>query len=468
MNLRVRDVLTATRGQLLAGSPARAVNGVSINSRTIGPHDCFFALKGPRFDAHNFLRQAADRGAGLLVVQSVDARLNLESHHLPSVIRVEDTLKALQDLARWIRGRSRATVIGVTGSNGKTTTKDMLYAILRRAGKTLVTKGNLNNHIGLPLTLCDLEEDHRFAVIEMGTSKKGDMELLVDIARPQVGLITNVGKDHLEFLGTPEGVLVENRPLYDRLPADGIAILNLEDPLLAPLADSLKVRKVTYGRNPEAQVRATDIVPWPLPLRFTLTLDGRRQDCALFVPGLLQVLNAMAAAAAAHAVGVDAMTIAAGLANFSPTAMRMQVLDGIEGSTLVNDAYNANPSSVRASIEGFCESFSNRPRWIVLGDMRELGTLARVEHEELGRWLADKPLDRIFLYGRDTRFILAGLQSAGAKTPVLRFRKKRDLTAAIQSSMAGAKPVILFKASRSLKLEQAIQPLAVENGAAAH
>lgn len=456
----VRQFLAATGGRLLSGFPGQPVGRLSIDSRTLRAGDVFFALRGPRFDGHDYSRAAADRGASLLVLQAFDARADFRAGHTPDIVLVEDTLKALQDWGRFVRRRSQATVIGVTGSNGKTTTKEMLAAILRRVGKTLATRGNLNNHIGLPLMLAELEPDHRFAVIEMGTSKKGDMAPLVDMASPQVGLITNVGKDHLEFLETTHGVLAENRLLFDRLPADGTAILNLDDPLLKPLAKPLAGRRlITYGKDPEALVRAEDIVGGPPPLRFTLVLGPERYPATLQAAGTVQTLNAMAASAAAHALGVGAADILAGLASFEAAAMRWQVSQGPDGSLLVNDAYNANPSSMRVSIAGFCETYPARRRWAVLGDMRELGPLTRQEHEELGLWLAGQPLERIFLYGRDMRFVERALCSAGAQARVERFRKKRHLAEVLRRSLPEARPAVLFKASRGMRLEQVIAPL---------
>ena len=341
-------------------------------------------------------------------------------------------------LARYARAKARKTiVIGLTGSNGKTTTKEMLASILRRAGKTLATRGNLNNHIGLPLMLTELEADHRYAVLEMGTSKKGDMDLLVDLVQPQVGLITNVGKDHLEFLGTPEGVLEVNRKLFDELPKSGIAVINLEDPLLKAFAGKLPCKTVTYGRVPEAQVQAIEIASHPLPLRFVLVLGQEKCPVTMNVIGDVQVLNAMAAAAVAHALGIPSKDIVQGLQSFKPAAMRMEVIERSDKTVLVNDAYNANPSSMHASIESFLRSYPDRQRWLVLGDMREFGVIARQEHEELGRWIAGQPVDRVFLYGRDTRFMQKGpRRRRNLKESLNDITKKRYLIEALERLLA--------------------------------
>ena len=264
MSLVIRHILQDAHGSLVSGFPTDVVEKISIDTRSLKAGDVFFALKGPRFDGHQFLETASRRGAKALVVERVDADFPVDSFSSADVILVPDTLKALQDTARGARARAKDTVvIGITGSNGKTTTKEMLASILRRVGKTLSTRGNLNNHIGLPLMLTELEADHRFAVIEMGTSQKGDMTLLADLSQPQIGLITKVGKDHLEFLGTPEGVLEEKYrrqerffgrwtrtvTLPDRVESDKVSASYVQGvvTITLPKAESAKPRQISVA-----------------------------------------------------------------------------------------------------------------------------------------------------------------------------------------------------------------------------
>jgi UDP-N-acetylmuramoyl-tripeptide--D-alanyl-D-alanine ligase len=461
MHMTLREMIQATNGRLISGFPESRYSRLSIDTRTLRAGDVFFAIRGPRYDGHAFMKTAIQKKAKGLVIDRLDPQLPLDSKSGVDVLCVDNTLTALQNLARAIRQKAqKTTFIGLTGSNGKTTTKEMLTRILSRAGKTLSTRGNLNNHIGLPLMLSELEPEHAYALLELGTSKPGDMDLLHDLLQPTVALITNVGKDHLEFFGTPEGVLKENQKLIDRLPKNGLAIINLEDPFLAPFAKSFSGKKVTYGFSSGADVQAADIRVQAGSTIFTLILGKEKCPVTLKTPGRIQVLNALAAAACAYGLKVRVSDIVAGLEAFEPSAMRMETRVHPQGALIVEDAYNANPSSMRASIENFCESYTGRPKWLVLGDMRELGPLALSEHRELGQWLGSLKLDRVYLYGRDTRFTFEGLKSQNFKGVVERYKKKRYLIDVLKRALfEHEKPAILFKASRRMKLEEVSRAL---------
>ncbi len=458
MTFTARDLVHANNARLLLGDPHTTFEGISIDTRTLRKGDLFFAIPGSHHDGHDHLEEAVKKGAAGVVIQTLDERVRFDPEQIPTLFQVPDSISAIQQWARSLRERSGATFIGITGSNGKTTTKEMLAAILGRMGKTLATRGNLNNHLGLPLTLSQIQPDHRFIVLEMGTSRPGEIALLADIARAQVAVITNIGKAHLEGLGSQDGIYKEKRALFDRLLPEGVAVINQDDPFLAGAASSLTCRKVFFGLTVLADVRAESIVEEESGVRFTLNVKGQRVAVRLSLPGRFQVMNALAAAATAHAVGASLEDIGLGLTSFQSVAMRMQVLAHPSGALVVNDAYNANPSSVRASIQGFCQAYARRARWLVLGDMRELGAGAKSEHFELGVWLASQPVERIFLYGRDTRFVQDGLMSKTKTARVDRFRKKRLLLAELQRSLDG-KPAVLFKASRAMKLEQIIHAL---------
>jgi UDP-N-acetylmuramoyl-tripeptide--D-alanyl-D-alanine ligase len=445
------------QGQLTQAGDGRPLNGVSIDTRTTTADNVFVAIKGPRFDGHDFLADAVKRGAAAVVIHRSNAAKGLPQQ--VSVIQVDDTLKALQRAAKSWRQKMSAQVIGITGSNGKTTTKEMLASVLSGVGPTLATAGNFNNHIGLPLTLLRLTPAHRFAVIEMGSSMPGDMDPLIDMTQADVALMTNVGHDHLEFFGTPEGVLKENWKLYAALSEKQTAIINDDDPLIAGKAGTLRCRSIHYSMDAAASVHARQVESTDQGVRFTLSIAGKENPATLPIPGKMQVMNALAAAAAASAVGATMDQIVTGLARFKSAAMRMEIHDWQNRATLVNDAYNANPSSMEASISSFCESFAKQPLWLVLGDMRELGPTAREAHRALGKWLAHQPLAGVFLYGRDTRFIEMGLKTARAAFSVERYRKKRYLLQALRERLTSGHPAVLFKASRRMRLETLVKDL---------
>lgn len=458
MQFSAKDLVRSNRASLVLGDPHAVFKGVSIDTRTLHEGDLFFAIPGPRHDGHDHLEEALKKGASGLVVQQLDERVRFARERPPVVFQVNNSIEALQSWARYLRRQSQATFIGVTGSNGKTTTKEMIAAILSRAGKTWATRGNLNNHLGLPLTLSQIQPDHRYVVIEMGVSRPGDMKLLAEIGRPQISVITHIGKAHLEGLGSQEGVMKEKIGIFDILPPDGVAIINLDDPLLASAAKTITRRQVTFGFSPRADVTAESIMEDETSVHFTLKIGGQTASTQIPLPGRFQVSNALAAAAVAQSLGIGIEEIARGLADFRPVAMRMQPIAHPSGALLINDAYNANPTSVRASITSLVDGYADRPRWLVLGDMRELGASAREEHRALGAWLSTQALDRVFLYGRDTRFVLETLNPSRSNLIVARYKKKRRLLADLQRSLP-QKPVVLFKASRSMKLEQVIQAL---------
>jgi UDP-N-acetylmuramoyl-tripeptide--D-alanyl-D-alanine ligase len=455
MQFALRDFVQTAKGRLISGDAGRTFEKVSIDTRTLEPGDLFFAIQGPKFDGHDFLGEAVKRGASGLVIENNDRLSLLQGGVLPDVIQVPHAIAALQDLARWIRSRSKARVIGITGSNGKTTTKDMLASILAVSGRTLATRGNLNNYLGVPLTLCRLEGDHRFVVVEMGASQEGDIGLLAEIAKPEVGVITNIGKAHLQGFGSAEGILRVKKALFDALPEDGTAVINLDDPLLSPLRKLSGCRVLTFGTNGTADVSCVRVLS-EMPLRFVLRLRGGESEVRVPLCGLFQVQNALAAAAAAIGLNIDTAGIVAGLESFTPTAMRMQVLEHKSGAVIVNDAYNANPSSVRASVESFCRSFSGKPLWLVLGDMLELGDFSRQEHEELGFWLAALPFERIFLYGRETKYLCAAAKTKNHALQIEHYGEKETLQTDLLQALS-SRPAILFKGSRGMKMEDIIK-----------
>lgn len=437
-------------GQEGAVRPARVV----IDSRAVQPGDLFVALKGERADGHDFLSQVAAQGAaGALVSRGGEG--------LPAGfgwIRVDDPLAALQKAAAAHRQKMNVRVIGITGSNGKTTTKEMLAHVLREAGRTVcATRGNLNSQIGLPIMLLDLHCDHTHAVLEMGASAKGDLTALASLARPSMAVLTGIGRAHLETFGSLDGVLAAKWELVESLNRDGIAFLNGDDSLLAKKKNDALCSVVTFGTGSGLDVRAERVRQDPQAV-FDLVVGGARREVRLPVPGLFNVSNALAAAAVALWERVPLPEVARALGTFVPPPQRMQVRRRSDGTLLVIDAYNANPDSMAASLNSFVNAYPGSPKTVVLGSMLELGEVAEQEHRRLGQVMAGLPLERIFFVGPEGPWVRAGYDEAGGKKSFTMGEDRAPLRDEI-ARVLRPDSVVLFKASRGVRLEEIYESL---------
>lgn len=452
--LRLGDLASLTGGRLSSGNPRALVTRFRIDSRAVERGDYFVALKGAKHDGHVFVRDVLDKGAGGLV-------LSREIKGLPESVNclvVPDTVDALQRIAGDFRGRFDVRVVGITGSNGKTTTKEMTAHVLSSAGKNLLsTHGNMNSQIGLPLMLLELEQRNTHAVLEMGASEKGNIARLADLAKPDVGVITGIGAAHLEFFGSLENVLAAKWELVESLGPSGSAVLNADDPLLMSRRGSLRRPLATFGLSPEADVRAVNVRFVPEAV-FDIVADGRRREVRLPVSGEFNVRNALAAAAVARGENVPLDAVADALETFTPPAQRMEIRTTRDGVTFVIDAYNANPTSMRASLEGFHQAFPNRPKSVVLGSMLELGPAAEKEHADLGKMLAGLNFHKIYFIGPEGEWVKEGLSTAGASASLTIARDKESLRDELKKSLVSGSAV-LFKASRGVRLEDVYQPL---------
>ncbi|WP_245611693.1 UDP-N-acetylmuramoyl-tripeptide--D-alanyl-D-alanine ligase [Nevskia soli] len=454
------DLARRIGGSLLGEDAAFA--RVVTDTRQLRPGDLFVALKGERFDGHDYVLRAASLGAtGSLVSQAVSGA--------PSQVLAADTLGALQAYARSWRADFTLPVIGVTGSSGKTTTKQMLAAVCAARGPVLSTEGNLNNHIGLPLTLLRLREGYRSAVIEMGASAGGEIALLADLARPDIGIVTQAGDAHLEGFGSREGVARGKGELFTALGGRGVAVINRDDAyfdLWRELAGGSTV--LSFGLSPQANVRAENIhgEPEHAPTAsvFTLITPQGRARVELPLPGRHNVLNALSAAAAGLALGLDVAAIAAGLAEVRPVAGRLNWLGTPQGARLLDDSYNANPTSLRAALDLLAGLPGNR--WLVLGDMRELGGDEAAIHEEAGRTARALGIDRLYTVGA-----LAQHAAAGFGAQAYHFPTAEALIEALRDELAAAdaaKVSLLVKGSRSSRMERVVAALTGTTVAEAH
>jgi len=437
----------AMRGRL-QGADA-AFGAVSTDSRTLAAGELFVALAGPSFDGHDFVAAAAARGAaGAVVARPLPVAV-------PQIV-VDDTLRALQRAAEAWRRQFAIPVVAVAGSNGKTTTKELIATVLAGRGPCHATRGTLNNHIGVPLTLLALDERHASAVIEIGANHPGEVAELVVLARPTVGIVTNAGAEHLEGFGSLEGVARAEGELYAGLEPGATAIINADD-AFAPLWQSMSgaARRLSFGRGPGADFRVAGAVraegPAGQTQRFELATPDGEVAVRLGLAGRHNVLNALGAAAAAHAAGADLATIAAGLGRMRPVRGRLEVKAAANGACLIDDSYNANPSSLSAGLDVL--GAAPGERWLVLGDMAELGAAAREAHLSAGREARAAGVTRLFAVGALTGDAVAEF-GAGAEW----FADGAALAARV-APLLRAGVTVLVKGSRLNRLERVVDAL---------
>ncbi len=455
----LQQVLTVTNGQLLVSGPGFHFTGVSTDTRALQPGDLFVAIKGERFNGHDFLEAAREKGAaGAVVEESIrGVRRRHTAFGEWNLIEVTDTLYALGRLAQSHRLRFKIPVIGITGSAGKTTTKELTAAILGHSQPILKTPENFNNEIGLPHTLFGLTADHQAAVVEFGMRGRGQINYLASLARPTIGIITNIGLTHLELLGSPEEIALAKAELLDEMPARTVAILPRDDAYYPLLRDHARGQVVTVGFNPACDVWADEVVLGADGCaRFALRTRHGALPIRLGTPGRHQVSNAVAAAAAAISAEASDDDIVAGLALELPTAGRMQVRQTRQGVTVIDDTYNANPAAVRATLAFLAEMPGVR-KIAILGDMRELGPAAEALHRDLGHYAMTLGLDALLAVGE-----LGRAYVAGAADP--RARWYPDNAAVSDALLREAAPgdVVLVKGSRAMHMDEIVGRLTAD------
>ena len=437
----------------LVGADTR-FSGVSTDSRSLAQGELFIAIRGEHFDGHDFLDAARDRGAAGAMV---DERYSGPAP-LP-VLVVDETRRGLGRLgARW-REHFTPVVIAVTGSNGKTTTKEILASILRaHAGDegTLSTRGNLNTDIGVPMTLLGLRETHRYCAVELGMNHPGEIAMLAALAKPTVAVVTNAQREHMEFMQTVEAVAAENASVYDALPADGVALWNADD----AQADLFRARAaghrtLEFALDGPAAVTGTCTLS-PLSSQVRVRTPAGEAAAALAAPGLHNVRNAVAASACAYAAGIPIDAITAGLRAFRPYSGRSQVLQLASGATLINDSYNANPDSVRAAIDVLAGTGADTV--LVLGDMGEVGEQGPDFHLEVGRYAAERGVKALLALGEQTVHAVAGFGS-GAR----HFATIEEMIKAVRAA-ARRDTTLLVKGSRFMRMERVVAALTGKAG----
>jgi UDP-N-acetylmuramoyl-tripeptide--D-alanyl-D-alanine ligase len=448
--LTMAEVAALTGGDLTGPPDGVVSGGVTLDSRTAAAGDLFVAVAGERVDGHDFLPAAAAAGA-------VGAITTRASDGLPCVV-VDDPVEALGRLAAGVHARLVAgglLTLAITGSSGKTSTKDLLGQVLAAAGPTVSPPGSYNNDIGLPLTVLSADEQTRFLVLEMGARGPGHIARLCRIARPRVGVVLNVGSAHLGEFGSPEGIAAAKGELVEALPGEGTAVLSADDLRVIGMAPRTVARVVTTGRGPDAEVRATDVgLDEGGRAGFTLRAAGQAHPVSLQVVGEHQVANALSAAGAALAAGMTPAAVAEALSAAGPRSRwRMEVSRRDDGVTVVNDAYNANPESMRAALAALSDLSGTR-RIAVLGGMAELGPDAAAEHERLGRDAAAGGVDLVIAVGPDAVGIADGAAAAGRRAGEESVHvPDRAAARELLSEVLRPGDVVLVKASRSYGLE---------------
>lgn len=459
-----RDVCAATGGTLVSGHVEAVFTSVTIDSRAVAPGALFVPLPGTRVDGHAYLPEAVRRGAsGFLFAKEMALSLPDGA----AGIAVRDPLLALQDLAVWQRNRLNALVIGIAGSNGKTTTKELLAQVYAGAKKTLATQGNLNNHIGLPLTLLRAEEDAEVLVLELGTSGPGELTTLCRIARPHVGVITTIAEEHTEMLKDLAGVLAAETELIAALPPNGIAVVNGDDAaLLAAVRRLARCRIVTFGESAANQYRVKDIQVSRKGTRFTLDTPVGRRPVQVQLLGSHFALAAVASAAVAVECGLTLDETCATLHTARGAPRRMAVIEvPVQQLTILDDCYNANPASMRQAILTARQVRTVGERLIlVLGDMLELGTLSHSRHAEIGEDVAaltPRP-DLVITVGENTRLVAAKV--AGTGIPVHTFEVAEAAAAFVREAVLSytGRQLVLVKGSRGVHLEEVTRQLTAE------
>lgn len=461
-----QEILTATGGIPVQGNLAGHLRGISTDSREITPGSLFIPLKGERYDGHDFLAAAVRGGpAGLLVQKDSETkRLSLDKDI--TIILVEDTLRALGDIAHYWRKKFTASVVAITGSSGKTTTKEMIAGIAELTKNVIKAQGNFNNLVGVPITLLRLSGQHDVMILEMGTNRPGEIERLTRIAEPDIGLITNIGPAHLEGLKSLDGVREEKCDLFRNMAASGIAIMNMDDNSIQTSAHVWRGKRITFGLSGDADVAAENIrKEGGRGGSFTLRTGGIRQEIHLSVTGEHNIYNALAAAASSWALGIEPPIICQGLTAFTPLSGRMEICQLKNGAFIINDTYNANPASVREALKTLNDLRGNHRSTVILGDMLELGDRAYEMHEGIGSLMADTGVGTIFLRGRFSRATAAGaLKRKMQGNRIFFFETPEEIISHLKPTLQEG-DWILVKGSRMTKMEEIVQIMVTEFGA---
>jgi len=448
MTMTVKDILQLFDGaKNFTGDSSVVVRAVQIDSRQVMPNDIFVAIHGDKQDGHDFIADALQKGACLC--------LSEKKTSFEKTIVCDDSIRALATMANWYRKKLKSPLIAITGSSGKTTTKDLLQQALSAYGKTQATAGNFNNHLGLPLTLLSFATDADFSIVEMGMNASGEIAALCQIAEPNIGLITNVGPAHLEkFSGRIENIAKAKGELFAALGTSQTAVINLDDPFVSGLPT--QAQRITFGFLENADVRGDNLVLANNQSTFDVMYSQKTLKVRLPLVGKHHAQNALAVLAVIMALGLDPEKAVGSFRNFVPNSRRGRFID-FSGGTIMDDSYNANPSSMRAAFETLCHQFPTHQKIAVLGDMFELGDSAAKWHEQVGQAAKEMGVGHLYVLGENAGFYVQGFGQKNAT----HFENANSLVRQLYEDLqTKQEPVaILFKGSRGMKMENCLAEL---------
>jgi UDP-N-acetylmuramoyl-tripeptide--D-alanyl-D-alanine ligase len=463
-NCKIRELIKAVSGKIIQGNQDCLLSRISIDSRTLIPGDLFFAIIGPSFDGHDFIIEAFNKGAmGAVACKSVSSLLqNEEIDKNRVIVEVKDTLSALQNWSKHYKDKFKTFNICVTGSNGKTTTKEIIAHILSQEFPLLKTSGNYNNEIGIPLTLLRLKKSHKLLVAEMGMRGLGEIKTLTNFIPPDLAVITNIGEAHIGLLGSKDNIFKAKSELLQSLDKDGIAIINKDDSYFFKMLEIVKDKKVyTFGIENESDIMACNIrMVSDKGIRFTLEVQNNKSREIYFpLLGRHNIYNALAAIAVAFALGIELDLIERGLSSFKPLDLHMQLSNFYNGIKILNDSYNASPLSVKNALETLAEVARNNRKIAILGDMLELGEKTDFYHREIGKELVKLSIDTLITVGQGGKIIAQSSKEEGmAEERVFSFEKNKKLNLA-KKLLNLIKPgnFVLLKGSREMKMEEILE-----------
>ncbi len=457
--LTIEEIIQFTNGEVIFhGSKNQTINNISTDSRTIQNTDLFIPLVGDKFDGHNYINNVIQKGVQAIVFNKNRNLINEYDlyNHPVWLIAVDDTLQAYQKLAKHYLKKINTIKIGITGSNGKTTTKEILKSILSTQYNVIANEGNLNNQIGVPKTVFTIDKSHEIAIIEMGTGKIGDISSLAQIIEPDIAIITSIGQAHTEFLGGLEGVAQEKKSLLLEMSKSGTAILNEEDPFFQFLKENINIKINSFSLNNNSHIKIIDNLGMD---GYILNVSGQR--CHYKLGGQHNLVNLHYAILVAELLSINLSNLINGIENIKSFKMRSEITKG--KYILIKDCYNANPSSMKAGLEYLNSIKSNGKKFCVLGDMLELGQDSAKLHKEIGKYIPKINIDYLFTLGNFSLEIAEGAKESGFnESNIFSYQNHHSLTEHIKK-MIHQNDIIYLKASRGLELEKVAQQIELES-----